>query len=253
MRTIFFAAGLLASMFAFQPLGNAQWGDVEMSFLYDGKPPEARPIVEGRDGVKVADETWVVAKEGGVKNVVVRLLPEKDVKLPIHPDFEKAKGTNVRIDLLGGYFEPRISIKYTNQDLTFTNLDVFAYAVRGDFLHNSPFNRIVKGNSLVTLESEKDGLNKHEPGVAMLADSIHPEMKGYLFVQSHPYAAVSDRQGKVTLKNVPVGEWTFILWHEAGGYIKKGTLDGAAAEWPKGRIKLKVEPKVNQVGVIKLK
>jgi hypothetical protein len=244
---------LIAAMLALPRAANAQWGDVEMTFLYDGKPPEPGKVADSRDGLKIRDETWVVAKEGGVKNVVVRLLLEKDVKLPIHPDFEKAKGTNVRVDLLGGYFEPRVTIKYTNQDLTFTNLDVFAYAIRGDFLKNNSFNRLVKGNSLVTLEGEKDGLNQHETGVAMLADSIHPEMKGYLFIQSHPYAAVSDKEGKVTLKNVPIGEWTFVLWHEANGNIKKGTLDGVESEWPKGRMKIKVEEKANKAGTIKFK
>ena len=240
-------------MLAFPLSGNAQWGDVEMKFLYDGKPPEPKPIAPGRDGVKVVDQTWLVAKEGGVKNVVVRLLPDKDAKLPIHPDFEKAKGTNVRVDLVSGFFEPRITIKYTNQDLTFTNLDTFTYAVRADFLQNNPFNVLVKGNSLVTMEADKNGLNKHEPSIAPLADSIHPEMRGYLLIHSHPYAAVSDGEGKVTLKSVPVGEWTFVLWHEAGGYIRQGKLDGAAAEWPKGRIKIKVDPKVNKAEVITFK
>ena len=89
--------------------------------------------------------------------------------------------------------------------------------------------------------------------VAPLADSIHPAMKGYILIHAHPYAAVSDGEGKVKLKNVPVGEWTFVLWHEAGGYIKKGTQGGVAAEWPKGRIKIKVKPGVNEVGVIKFR
>jgi hypothetical protein len=224
-----------------------------MTFLYDGKQPEARAIVGVRDGIALIDETWVVGKNGGVKNVVVRLLPDKDAKLPIHPDFEKAKGTNVRVDIVGGYFEPRIAIKYTNQDLTFTNLNPFAHNVKADLFKNSSFNILVPANKLVTLEGTKNGLNSHETMVGVLSDNIHPEMKGYLVIHSHPYAAVSDGEGKVTLKNVPVGEWTFVLWHEAGGYIKKGTLDGAAAEWPKGRIKVKVEPKVNKVGVIKFR
>ena len=43
------------------------------------------------------------------------------------------------------------------------------------------------------------------------------------------------------------------MLHESNGYIKAGKLDGAAAEWPKGRIKVKVEPKVNKVGVIKFR
>lgn len=253
MRTVFIALSCVAAMLALQPSGNAQWGDVEMTFLYDGKPPEAKAIVGVRDGIALIDETWVVGKNGGVKNVVVRLLPEMDVKLPIHPDFEKAKGTNVRVDIVGGYFEPRVTIKYTNQDLTFTNLNPFAHNIKADLFKNSPFNILVAGNKLVTLEAAKNGLNSHDTAVGVLSDAIHPEMKGYLFIHSHPYAAVSDREGKVTLKNVPIGEWTFVLWHEAGGYIKKGTLDGAAAEWPKGRIKVKVDPKVNKVGVIKFR
>ena len=253
MRNTFFAICSIATVLAMQLTANAQWGDVEMSFVYDGKPPAPAVAAAGRDGVAPLDQTWLVDKDGGVKNVVVRLLVDKEAKLPIHPDFEKAKGTNVRVDLVGGYFEPRITIKYTNQDLTFTNLDPFAYAIRADFLQCSPFNVLVKGNNLVTLDAEKSHLNKHEPMVAPLADSIHPGMKGYILIHSHPYAAVSDGEGKVKLKNVPVGEWTFVLWHEAGGYIRKGTLDGVAAEWPKGRIKINVEPGVNKVGVVKFK
>ncbi|MBC7854216.1 MAG: hypothetical protein IAF94_12345 [Pirellulaceae bacterium] len=253
MRHAFCSLSMMAAMFAFQPMANAQWADVEMTFLYDGKPPEPKPVAESRDGLKILDQTWLVDKEGGVKNVVVRLLPEKDVKLPIHPDFEKAKGTNVRVDIVGGYFEPRVTIKYTNQDLTFTNLNPFAHTAKADLQKNSPFNMLVQTNKLVTLEAEKNGLNLHDPAVGMLSDSIHPEMRGYLFIHSHPYAGVSDHQGNVTLKNVPLGEWTFVMWHEANGYIKKGALDGAAAEWPKGRIEFKVEPQVNKIGTIRFK
>lgn len=253
MRFAFLSVCWLAAIFAFPLCGNAQWGDVAMKFVYDGKPPKPMLVLPGHDGVAPRDETWLVDKDGGVKNVVVRLLPEKDAALPIHPDFEKAKGTNVRVDLISGYFEPRITIKYTNQDLTFTNLDSFAYAVRADFVKNSPFNVLVAGKKLVTLPADKNGLNKHESAVVPLAESIHPGMKGYLLIHSHPYAAVSDEEGKVTLKNVPVGEWTFVLWHESGGYIRQGKLDGVASEWPKGRIKIKVEPKVNKVGVITFK
>jgi hypothetical protein len=252
MRTTFFSVCWIAAILAFPFAGNAQWGDVEMTFLYDGKPPELKPVAESRfDRLRIHDQSWLFDKEGGVKNVVVRLLLEKDVKLPIHPDFEKAKGTSVRVDIAGGYFEPRIAIKYTNQNLTFANLNPFAHSVRGVSTKNQPFNVTVPENRMVTLEAERDGLNTHDPAVAVLTDNIHPEMKGYFFIHSHPYASVSDSKGKVILKNVPVGEWTFVMWHEVNGYIMKGALDGVAAEWPKGRMKIKVEPKVNQVGVIK--
>ena len=107
----------------------AQWGDVKMSFVYDGTPPVAKPLDVTMECVlkpPVMDETWVVnPKGGGVQNVVVFLLAEKGVKLPIHPDFEKAKGTSVRIDNIKCRFEPRVAIKYTNQDLILGNKDGF--------------------------------------------------------------------------------------------------------------------------------
>ena len=250
MRTFFFSVCWMAANLAFPLSGNAQWGDVEMTFLYDGKPPALKPVAESLDRLKIADQSWLIDTEGGVKNVVVRLLPEKGVKLPIHPDFEKAKGTSAKVEIAGGCFEPRIAIKYTNQDLTFANRNPFVHSPRGVSTKNHTFNLVVPANGMVTLEAERDGLKTHDPAVAVLSDNIHPEMKGYFFIHSHPYAAVSDSQGKVVLKNVPVGEWTFVMWHEANGYIMKGALDGVAAEWPKGRMKIKVEPKVNKVQVI---
>src|SRR5688572_14468594 len=81
---------------------NVQWGDVTMSFTYDGTPPAAKSITPVNEECKseppLTDETWIVdPKSGGVKNVVVCLVAENNVKLPIHPDFEKAKGSSVRI------------------------------------------------------------------------------------------------------------------------------------------------------------
>ncbi len=41
-------------------------------------------------------------------------------------------------------------------------------------------------------------------------------MKGYVVVQSHPYVAISDKDGNFELKNVPRGvPVEFQAWHEA--------------------------------------
>ena len=133
----------------------AQWGDVKMSFVYDGTPPVAKPLDVTMECVlkpPVMDETWVVnPKGGGVQNVVVFLLAEKGVKLPIHPDFEKAKGTSVRIDNIKCRFEPRVAIKYTNQDLILGNKDGFGHNVKGDFFENLPFNPLVPAKADIKL------------------------------------------------------------------------------------------------------
>lgn len=243
----------IASLFIFNSIGSAELGDVEMTFLYDGKPPEPKPIPGGRLGGPLLDESWLVDKKGGVKNVVVRVLSEKDVALPIHPDFDKAKGTTATINIVNSYFEPRITIKYTNQNLLLDNKDPFGHNIKCDFFNNKTFNILIPANNNVLLDSEKDELNQHESTGMRLGDSIYTGMCGYLFIHSHPYAAVSDKQGKVTLKNVPTGEWTFVMWHEEVGNITEGNLGGTATKWPKGRIKVKVEPKLNTVGTVSFK
>ena len=226
----------------------AQWGDVKMSFVYAGTPPAAKAMA----GVKpecalvppVPDETWVVGPKGEVRNVVVYLLPDKGVTLPIHPSFDKAKGTSVRIDNIKCRFEPHVAIKYTNQDLILGNKDGFGHNVKGDFFNCLAFNVLIPAAGEVKRRAVEEKLNQHEPAAGLLSCNIHPHMKGFIFIHSHPYSSVSDALGNITIKNVPQGEWTFVMWHEAGGYIKEGLLGAAPAKWAKGRIKVDVKPKV---------
>lgn len=253
MKSVLIISIVLVSLNISATGGYAEWGDVSMTFVYDGVPPEPKPFIGGRPGAPVLDETWVVDKKGGVKNVVVSLLSEKDVVLPIHPDFEKAKGTNSQIDIANGYFEPRVSIKYTNQNLSITNRDTCGHNVYYQSAKNRSFNLLIAAKDTTILKADKDGLNQQELRPESLTDNIFSNMQGYLLIHSHPYAGVSDKSGRVTLKNVPVGEWTFVMWHEAVGNIREGNLDGTPTKWPKGRIKLQIDPKLNSVGTIAFK
>jgi len=45
-------------------------------------------------------------------------------------------------------------------------------------------------------------------------------MKGYIAVMSNPFYAVTDKDGKFTLKNLPPGTYTVEAWQE-----KYGTQD----------------------------
>lgn len=55
-----------------------------------------------------------------------------------------------------------------------------------------------------------------------------------------------------SFKNVPVGKWTYQLWHEAAGYLDEVNHDGADVKWRRGRIKLEIKPGKNDFGVIRL-
>ena len=54
-----------------------------------------------------------------------------------------------------------------------------------------------------------------------VACNIHPWMNAWLVVKDHPYMAVSDDNGKLEIKNLPAGEWSFQIWQEKAGYLRE--------------------------------
>ena len=47
--------------------------------------------------------------------------------------------------------------------------------------------------------------------------NIHPWMKAYVGVISHPYFAVTGDDGSFELKDLPPGDYTIQVWHEKYG------------------------------------
>jgi plastocyanin len=52
------------------------------------------------------------------------------------------------------------------------------------------------------------------PGVSFLFCNIHPEMSGAVVSVDTPYFGVSDRNGRVTVPNVPDGRYQLNVWYE---------------------------------------
>lgn len=53
-----------------------------------------------------------------------------------------------------------------------------------------------------------------KPGIATLLCNVHAEMSAYVVVTETPYFAVTSKDGKFTLKDVPAGKYTLKVWHE---------------------------------------
>ena len=61
--------------------------------------------------------------------------------------------------------------------------------------------------------------------------NIHPWMRAYIAVFKHPYFAVSDKDGKFEIKNLPPGTYTIKAWHEKlGTQTQKITVAGGEAK-----------------------
>jgi plastocyanin len=53
-----------------------------------------------------------------------------------------------------------------------------------------------------------------KPGVITLLCNVHAEMSAYVIVVETPYFAVTDKEGKFTLPDVPPGKYVLKAWHE---------------------------------------
>ena len=69
-----------------------------------------------------------------------------------------------------------------------------------------------------------------------------------MVIQDHPYGAVSDKDGKLVIKNIPVGTWTFQLWQEKFGYITQFQRNNKTEKWRRGRMVVKIKPGMNDLG-----
>jgi hypothetical protein len=54
-----------------------------------------------------------------------------------------------------------------------------------------------------------------------VTSDLYPWMSGYCLTVDHPYAAISDENGKFQIDYLPVGEHSFRVWHERVGYLER--------------------------------
>jgi len=50
---------------------------------------------------------------------------------------------------------------------------------------------------------------------------MHTWMSAYWLVLDHPYAAVSDADGRFKIIDLPAGRYDFMVWHERAGLIRR--------------------------------
>jgi hypothetical protein len=75
-------------------------------------------------------------------------------------------------------------------------------------------------------------------------------MKSWILVRDNPYFAVTDKDGKFEIKDVPEGEWQFQVWQEKSGYLTDVKVGGKKTTWAKGRLTQKFAGKDVDLGEI---
>lgn len=235
-------------------LSAADWGTLTGRFVYDGKPPVQEKLDVNKD-LEVCskktplDEELVVHPENrGVANVVVTLELKKGQKLSgIHPSYKKTENAKVRMTNEFCRFEPRITALRTTQTLVVGNDDPVPHNALAYVIANTPFNDTIASGAEITKQ-----LDKAERRSSMVKCSIHGWMKSWLVIRDHPYVAISDKDGKFVIRDLPAGEWTFQFWQEKAGYLNKIDIGGNVVEDKKGLYTLQIAKEAVELGEVRL-
>lgn len=213
------------------------WGaSLTGTFVYQGDAPTLAPIVPTKDAEfcgnhELVDETLIVNPANkGIANIVVFV---RTAKAPVAESYGEMKGQQVTLANKNCRFEPHVLPVWLEQTMVVTNEDPVAHntnlASLGD--KEGSFNEMLTqgGDKSVTFSKSQ---NNGQPA----ACNIHPWMKGYVLPRDNPYFAVTDQDGKFTIKDLPAGvELEFQVWQEKAGNLP------AKAEWSSGRFKLTFE------------
>lgn len=227
-----------------------EWGDLEGTFLFKGTPPTPAKISADKDPEycgkhNLVDESIVVNKDNkGLANVVVYLLA-KPAK--IHPDYDKDAKAEIKLDNENCRFSPHVQGIRVGQTLVLGNKDPIGHNTKADFFNNNPFNDLIPAGGSV-----KKTFTKLETTPSALSCSIHPWMNAHLLIREDPYFAISDKDGNFSIKNLPAGEHTFVVW--SNKFVSNVTVDGKAPmpAWARGRVKLNIKAGKNPLGKVEV-
>lgn len=149
--------------------------------------PETIQLVRAQDG-KLQD-VFVYVKAG---------LPEGTYEAPEKP---------VVVDQKGCEFEPRVLGVMAEQPIEFGNSDAFMHNVKSPEFNQGLATRGVK----MKLKLATEGV------MVPIRCDVHPWMKAYAGVMSHPYFDVTKPDGAYKISGLVDGEYTVAVWHEKLG------------------------------------
>jgi len=200
-----------------------EWGHFEGQIVLEGDIPKLKNKVDKGDPKKrdcnaynIPDYTLTVnADNKGIQDIFVflRTKPEK-----IHPDGQ-AIPESFKLDIKVCQYQPYAAIIRTGQSVTVTSSDSFAHNVNVLFKDNDRglnFAIAPKPNDYKVVNTS---LTKAELQPAWVRNQFYPHMVGWWLITDHPYNAITDKDGKFKIEDLPPGDYDYAVWHSRSGWI----------------------------------
>ena len=188
-------------------------GSITGTVVFDGPPPVLRPIdMDSAPACAKANSSPVLSPEvvlggnGSLANVVVFVksgLENYRFETPKEP---------VVLDQKGCMYEPHIVALMANQRLEIRNDDPTIHNVHSMPAVNDGWNKAQRAGS-APLETS---FSHPELAIPFMCN-VHPWMRSFVFVFSHPYFAVTSASGAFSLLGLPPGVYTIEAWQEKYG------------------------------------
>jgi hypothetical protein len=115
-------------------------------------------------------------------------------------------------------FEPRAAIIRVGQDVRLNNSGVAADNFHFEPRNNGAQNRLVKEGTEFTFERP---FTSPEKTPIQAKSDMNIWKMTFLLPLDHPFAAVTDKQGRFSIDGLPPGTHTFQIWHECTGWLEE--------------------------------
>ena len=160
-------------------------------------------------------EDIVKDANGGLENVVVFVaegLGDRTFEPPTQPAV---------IDQRGCMYQPHVVALQTNQKLRVVNSDKTTHNI-----HPMPSNNREWNKSQPPGIPIEETFAREEVAIPVKCN-VHPWMRSHVAVFKHPYFAVTGKNGRFDLRNLPPGTYTVEAWHEKLGTANQRITIGA--------------------------
>ena len=163
--------------------------------------------------VEVPDDSLVIGKEGGLANVAIYLK-----KAPA--DWKPSDPPSASVELRSAdlRFQPRMSFVRVGQPILLINTKIEAQDFDSLPVRSNSFNVVLPMNTERRISTP---FNASERLPTVVKSNIHPWQSSYLLALDHPFAVITDADGRFEIRDLPTGEHHFTVWHERRGYLNK--------------------------------